>query len=397
MPRLALAATAFAGFSALGSARADTLVINTHGDSLTFGVEEGPRPPGDSNGGFRYHLDLMLTGSVPSGFTDHQFIGGLTDANFEGGPNPSTGADSHYGVRGIEAFGIGRGLFENPGDGDTIAFATNEPGHNSMAFRVENRGATFGYYPFGNPEQTPDRVLVHLGTNTLLQVSNIYADADDSPEDQAFDIATEASWQLGQYLGVLDDAFDSNAQADDTKLIITRVLPLTRDFWGDWENGVQGERAPDGTSVGELQATFLYNYGDGVTSGLGMDEVFSDLPAEVSERIEFVDMFRININDLDLAYLAALEGVSEAVLLTMINTDADPYVDWAEGIDESDYSSLTGYTGDNLNLIGDGIHPTDLGHAIMANVFYNGLPEPSTGLVLLAAIGLLRPRRRRAA
>lgn len=380
---------------------ADTLILNSQGDSITFGVERLPTPANSSDGGYRYHLDLLLMGgSLPGGFDDYRFLGGLTDVNFQGGSS-ATHADTHYGIRGIEASAIGRGLYEggDPTSGDLLDFG-NEPGENSLAFRNANRGSSSGYFPF-NPDGateffTPNRELIHIGTNTLAQINNLYANPNDTIDLQATAVAAEASWQLGDYLGTLGGIFDSTSGGEDTKFYVARTIPLLGDFWGSGTQTADGAAA-DGNIVGELQASYLYAYGDGATPGLGIDEVVAGLSTATADRIEIVDMFRIDVNDLDMDYLAASQGLTVGEVLALIDNDGDTYVDWATGIDESDFASLSSVTGVNLNLIGDGVHPTDLGYAVIANVWYNELtvPEPTSGLALLAAAGCLLTLRRR--
>jgi len=65
----------------------------------------------------------------------------------------------------------------------------------------------------------------------------------------------------------------------------------------------------------------------------------------------------------------------------------------AQGTDEVSFSSV------NMDLLGDNIHPTNLGYAIMANVWYNEMaavyiPEPGSLGLVLAGSGLLLQRRR---
>ena len=121
-------------------------------------------------------------------------------------------------------------------------------------------------------------------------------------------------------------------------------------------------------------------------------------------------MFAILIDDVmdDVLQAFDTDGIAgneltESEFLDAVQTDGDPYIDWVSGIDEgaTDLGSL-GTLGDaNFALLGDRLHPNELGYAIMGEVFTQGLfkarviPEP-TSLALLgigaAALLARRPR-----
>ena len=171
------------------------------------------------------------------------------------------------------------------------------------------------------------------------------------------------------------------------------------------------------------------DYNSRVKNLLDTDPTLNDAGSTVT--YHYVDMFSITVDELDLDWIASVVpgltdqdsdfDVDADDVLALISPELDAgtdYVDWGLGFteanfDEGAYDSLddeASFTGFNEDLLGvffngsegnEGVHPTDLGYAIMANVWYNAsepvlVPEPSSLLFVLAGTSLLMTRRRSA-
>jgi hypothetical protein len=173
------------------------------------------------------------------------------------------------------------------------------------------------------------------------------------------------------------------------------------------------------------------NRKQGVTTAMYNNGIKAELESrmgpggDLENRVTFVDLFSISLAELDLQALADEFFSGDLVALNAaINPDAtDAYVDWiGVEFDEGRFDNggfdinndwgedlLTGdsNTGNLINanaaLLGDGLHPTNLGYAIEAQVWANAInthyaiPEPSAMLLMFGGGLLLSGRRRKTA
>jgi len=357
--------------------------VNPLGDSITNGVNGA----GDNVGGYRHYLSLLAAGNP------------ALDLDFIGNRSSGDGSDNqHWGVPAAQAQND-RDLSPDdvPGMLRAVHNITADPTSDLAAFNPANGKV--------------DAMLVHAGTNSVPgpnDVSNSsgafgttnavnamknlllagtpgvtagVSGASFSPIDQA-----EAQGIHAQ----LSESSVANGQAN---VFVAGIVPLFEDF------GLHNDALDTYNGVG--------NYNHQVKNLLDTNSTLNDPASTV--QYHYVDMFSITVDELDLGWLASLfTSNDESALLALISPELDAsidFVDWGFGFDEMSWDEgaqgidETSFDGVNLDLMGDMIHPTNLGYAVMANVWYNEMaavyiPEPGSLGLVLAGSGLLLQRRR---
>lgn len=338
--------------------QAASLNIMPLGDSITFGVGS------EATGGYRQYLFNNLSGA-----NTVDMVGTLAD------PGSASFDNDHFGISGIEA--------------DDANAASDSSG---LIFQLKD-GGTGVLQQLNTAGTTPDVILLHIGTNS--RSTDITKVTRSAREEAAISKLT----RLVTYLDAELDAIG----ATNTKIVVAQIIPSAFK-----QGDVTGSTDPlDTASQSTLSLMWQYNFltNSGV-SDRGIPGMIGALDSGISNRLLTTDMFRINISDLNTTLLASQLGITEGDLLTAIDPDSTGYVDWV-----LDYNELTNTFGTtptrNTNLWADELHPTDMGYAIMAQVWENTLidngladaiPEPaSLALLAIGGIAMLGRRSRRSA
>ena len=376
------------------------VVVMPTGDSITWGSAGSADIYDITAEGYRGHLQSLL-GDAGMGY---DFVGpnksggpGFND----GDPPGSASATPTFNID-PDNFGVGGWEIEDMAD----AFGDRDP--LAGTYDGENLWGT----------TPPDSILLHIGTN----------DADThSPATMNADLT-----MLLENIGSYYQQGDAHELPTGTKTYVARILPR----------------------IGYVQTT--YDYNQGISSSISALANNGNVDPAFTSGISEVDMYKINVNDLDTGAIASLVGgMTAADVLAAIDRDSDTYVDWlidndqdADEFDESlspdasgqesdlaineflfrstrpgwdslgdgsviaDLDNPNGFRSGNTNFRengvqfthirtdtlgpGNGLHPTDLGYAVMADVWMQHLvPEPSTfALVLLGTLLILARDRR---
>ncbi len=441
------------------------LVIFSHGDSITYGVIGDGRdasgtlgaPSGDfsnsqfaSRGSYRRFLDMNL-GEAGTGFT---FVGGRDDrdsyiintvagdgtsniasnynaarggatenywwngdqANQLSDPNNS-GWYRHYAIPGISAndtgntYSSGQRINWGVRDSDVKTAGSAHSTVRSLVDRIydtsglgtgvvndasklrdpERAGAPAGdfqQFVFGNGR--PSAITLHIGTNSIAESPGIAIDRQLGQTLETYQLLTTTT----------DPSTGSTYLASDVDIYLAKILPK-----------IEG-----GTTLEEVyNETLAYNQQiESFNSPGSRDaDIYGNLSASFLDNIVIVDMFAILVSDVSAGVAQAL-GISEADVLAAIQKDDDEFVDWVladanSSINEgsTDPLAANAIASANFDLLGDELHPNELGYAVMGEVWTlafqaNGsiptgvIPEPATAAVLaMGAGGLLLRRRRR--
>lgn len=332
---LVAAATMLGGLGLPTAVHASTLKIMALGDSITLGVRGDEGTSGDDSrnmgqylAGYRGPLQNLLGG------TGYDFVGTIQD-----GPTTYGGQafdSDHQGYPGIEA--------------DRFDVKGNSHINDSLRRKLKwgNNGSVSDVFgDLAGAGQTPDVILLHIGTNTLTDGSDSVDPLNNN----------NAAAQLVRLLDFLRD----ETELSNTKIVIAQVIPQIKASSGDLQR-----REDDYTRTQTYNSQILDIISDYLGSADPDDQAFGS-------RLSTVDMFNAGS--------------------WVVDTDND-------GIPDS--------VDTNSNLLdSDGIHPTQAGYDLMASVWYQGLvglgltgtvPEPGT--LMIAAAGcfcLLTRGRRRAA
>lgn len=399
-----------------------TLELLPLGDSITFGVSSDTDPsiapnPDDDLGGYRYYLNDLALG----GF-DFDFVGNREDGSGLATDPLPFDDNQHFGVRG----------------GEASLDTTDTPSLLTGIFD-SGPGVTSQDASFDSNATNPDAALLRIGVNSLPKnyFRTAYSPTFNTKTKRLLNDIDMAANQFAELLdgdatrpdGLISRLTDEAFFAEDAHLFVALITPRLN---GDTSNPDSDTKF---NNKKHAVAAALYNnkiktlVEDRMNPTDGLDG-----------RVTFVDLFSITLAELDLNALATEFFGSEAdpmaALLSAINPDSEggtlatDYVDWAlvpfdEGVyedgafaagttadvinDNSDWNQdlLEGdnQTGNlinaNLALLEDGLHPTNLGYAIEAQVWANAInsyyvPEPSA-LVLVLGGGLLMSTRRRRA
>jgi lysophospholipase L1-like esterase len=400
----AIAVVSVAAFAAGDSAA--SININPLGDSITFGVNDVAAEVG----GYRFYYE-NLAASNPA-----------FDLNFIGNRNVGTGTDTdHWAQSGGQAQNDRNLTTDLPSMLRAVHNVTAAPASDLSAFDPANGKL--------------DAMFIHAGTNSvpgpiesgslngggqfglnnafnsmknLLLAGTTGVSADVTGATASFPTINNANGVHAQ----LNNAAVANTQSH---VFVAGIIPAFS--FGSLHNGI----------VDVYNGTGQYN--NMVKNLLDTDPTLNDVNSSVT--YHYVDMFSITVDELDLDWiLSAVAGTTPVTdqdsdldvdvddLLALISPETDAgtdYVDWGLGFDESTWdegalgTNETTFNGFNEDLIGvffngsegdEGVHPTDLGYAIMANVWYNAsvgvlVPEPSSIMLLMAGSSLIMVRRRR--
>lgn len=315
------------------SAHAMPLKIMPLGDSITFGTES------THGNGYRGYLQSLLNGTQ----TDYDFVGTLQDGTPDIDPD-------HFGIPGIEAFDFG---------------------NVSKSLRDQlNINAVFPTLEAA--DQTPDVILLHIQTNAFNGGGG--GDPAGIELERLLRGLTITDPASSHYIGL-----NSNPQ-----IILARILPkagnpAAANTDGGTYSGLTQHQA-------RVKSTFDFNY-DGASNpqwANGIESVVASR-SEFAGHIKLVDMFRIDVDTLNLQYLLDEFGTGLGITTTeelrgiispdddTLNGNAADWVDWVLNYDEVNNAFGIGTDGVNTDLYapGDTIHPSDLGYAIMAQVWFN--------------------------
>jgi hypothetical protein len=304
------------------------------GDSITLGV-------GSSTGnGYRGPLQALLDPTT----TDYDFVGTLQDG---------TGIDpDHYGISGIKAHDFG------------------DPS-NSLRDQLDINGVFPALQLAGNE---PDIVLLHIQTNSFNGQGG--GDPAGVELDRLLRALTTTSPASSHYIGV-----DSTPE-----IVLARIMPKAGDpLAPNTDGGVYSALSQHRARV---KSSFDFNYGGGSNTDWanGISTIAASR-AQYIGTVRLVDMFRIDVDSLNLqrlldefgsalgiASLAEMRGVLSPDD-DLLNGNATDWVDWVRNYDEVNNTFGLDADGVNTDLYspGDTIHPGDLGYAVMAQVWFNGL------------------------
>lgn len=328
---IGLAGTA-AAIALTPPAEAAVLNVMPLGDSIASG--EGST---DGNGWRGRIQELLNTTS-----TDYDIVGTLQDGT------PDIDRD-HFGIPGILAYGFGNvntGLREQL-DVNNVFPTLQTAGH------------------------APDKVLLHIGTNRISDLGS--GDLAGTELDFLLRGLTTTDPASSHYIGA----------EGNHEIVLAYIIPKT---------GSPTQPNPIGGVYGDLtshrarvKASFDYNYGG--LSNLQWADGLATVATHRTQyigRVRLVDMFRIDINSLNLNVLLIKFGESLGVTTTdeirdllspdddRLNGNSADWIDWVLNYDEVNNTFGTGTDGRNLALYasGDFIHPSDFGYAIMAQVWF---------------------------
>ncbi len=321
----------------LCSNRADAVMhILPLGDSITFGE-------GSSTGnGYRGSLQDLLNGSS----TDYDIVGTLQNGTPDIDPD-------HFGISGIKAHDFG----------NVTKSLRDQLNINTVFPTLAGAG------------NAPDKVLLHIGTNTF----NGGGGGDPAGVELDFLLRALTTTNPGSahYIGA-DGAHD---------IILARILPKAGNpLAANTDGGVYSALTQHQARV---KSSFDYNYGgpSNLNWANGIESVATNRTQYIG-RVSLVDMFRIDVDSLNLQFLLDEFGTSLGITTTaqmrdilspeddLLNGNATDWVDWVLNYDEVNNAFGPGVDGVNSDLFapGDTIHPGDLGYAVMAQIWFdNGL------------------------
>ena len=382
----------------------ESIELLSLGDSITVGVGTDTdglaanATPDDDLGGYRFYLDSLLS-------SDFDFVGNRATGSGIAGGNGFLD-NQHFGVSGSQAS-------QDQSFGDEGFRPSVLTGLNNALIDPTSNNAAF------NPNiTTPDAVLLHIGVNSFSRTSLPGSSSALSTTERIDLSITQAVDQFNELLdgdgsrtGLVDQLTNPSQFASDAHVFIALITPRT-----DGRDDNATFRA-----INERQPQTIADYNNQVRTAV---EARTGPGGDLEGRVTFVDLFSISIDELDLDALAseffADEADPIAALLAAISPKDDSldggldYVDWVNNsnpnfnFDEGAYDEgayefdqLVNFAeGANTNafLLPDGLHPSNLGAAINAQVFANAInaqfvPEPSALAILLGG-GLMMAGRR---
>jgi lysophospholipase L1-like esterase len=185
--------------------------------------------------------------------------------------------------------------------------------------------------------ERPDVVLLHIGTNSLW------------PDSAT---AQDAANELRTLLNELGNYWSSGRLAADVDIYLAKIIPGARDRSGVFS----AQRIVTTDAYNDLMA--------GVVNSLSN--------AAFRDRITLVDHFATRISDVAFNFTSAQ--------LNALQSDGDAFVDWFNGVDESNPAATAVNTNTNLMAaFGDYLHPTALGYQVMATTWYNAMFGAGSG------------------
>jgi lysophospholipase L1-like esterase len=303
------------------------------GDSITFGSES-------TNGnGYRGPLQALLNGTN----TIYDIVGTLQDGTPDIDPD-------HYGISGIKAHDFGN---------DSKSLYRQLQINN-----VLDTLDTAGTYP--------DTVLLHIGTNTF----NGGGGGDPAGVELDFLLRALTTTDTGSGFYSGDNGTDN--------IVLARILPKAGNTTAaNTDGGVYSALTQHQARV---KSSFDYNYG-GLSNpnwANGIASVATNR-SQYLDRVSLVDMFRIDVDSLNIQYLLNEFGSGLGITTAQemrdilspeddtLNGNAADWVDWVLNYDEVNNAFGPGTDGINTDLYapGDTIHPGDLGYAVMAQIWFN--------------------------
>jgi len=380
--RFLCAAAAVAGvLLAHQSTGAADVTVMPVGDSITWGDPWGPTVYDLTADGYRGDLQSILDSR---GF-DYEFVGPNASGpdGFNNGATPPSSADT-------TDFKI---------DPDHLALGGSGVGAFSSVFKYNSNDILWG-------TQAPDHLLFHVGTNNVHRLDPNSGDYQTKLAGLRQDVSNMLN-QVGSHY----NNGDPNPLTAGTKTGLARIIP--RD--------------------GAVQASYDYNQ--------QLDSAVADVTADAGFKngIRLVDMYKIEVSTLETARIAQNLSMTETAVLNAIDKDSDEFVDWmidadasdSDGFDESmspdaagqedqleanldlfletrpnieevtdpaitDLDNPNRFSGDSGVLPDDDItfefrrsesgpgsvdtiHPSDLGYAVLAEVWSaKFVPEPAT-------------------
>ena len=326
----ALAATMLAPIQQAKAA----LKLMALGDSITFGS-------GSSTGnGYRGPLQTLLNGTN----TDYDFVGTLQNGI---GIDPD-----HYGISGIKAYDFG----------NTSKSLRDQLNINSVFPTLEGAGLE------------PDKILLHIQTNSFN--GNGGGDPAGVELERLLRGLTITNPGSSHYIG-------ANGDHD---IILAHIIPKAGNTTQpNTDGGVYSALTQHRARV---KSSFDFNYGGASNAqwANGIESVVASR-SEFDGRIQLVDMFRIDVDSLDLQGLLNEFGSGLGITTVqemrdilspeddLLNGNSADWVDWVLNYDEVNNTFGAGTDGVNTNLYApsDTIHPGDLGYAVMAQVWFDAL------------------------
>lgn len=414
-------ATLVGAIAAIGlPAWSSTIELLSLGDSTTYGqgsdtgapeTNGGPSTYGpfdssaDGNlGGYRFYLDLLLS-------SDYDFVGNRSQGTGISGGTSFTD-NEHFGIRGGQASSDATLTI----DGVTAFRPSTLTGIDNIATSPSSIDAAF------NPTTgvRPDAVLLKIGINSLpgglveypSDPNNLGTRLELTIQDAVSEFETLLKGDART--GLVDQMNDTNYFAADSHLFIALINPRT-----DGKDNSTLSRF-----VTKLQPNTVADYNSRVKDLVETEAVAGGELADLEGKYTFVDLYAIKITELDTQALAdEFYGGNLGDLLAAINPEdegddndlSNDYVDWTynpdfdfdEGIfdngeyDAGDLQLVEDARFDNINmaLMPDGLHRSNLGAAINAQVWATAIenyyvPEPGS-IALLAAGGMMLLGRRR--
>ncbi len=303
------------------------------GDSITFGS-------GSTVGnGYRGPLQDLLNGTN----TAYDIVGTLQDGTLDIDRD-------HYGIPGIKAHDFGdpnkslRDQLDINTVFPTLTLAGNEP----------------------------DKVLLHIGTNSFNGGGG--GNPAGTELDRLLRALTTTDPGSAHYIGA-----DGNHD-----ILLARILPKAGDpLAANTDGGVYSALTQHQARV---KSSFDYNYGgpSNLDWANGIETV-ATARSQYIGRVSLVDMFRIDVDTLNIQFLLDEFGTSLGITTTaemrdilspeddLLNGNASDWVDWVLNYDEVNNAFGPGTDGVNTDLFspGDTIHPGDLGYAVMAQIWFD--------------------------
>lgn len=303
------------------------------GDSITFGS-------GSSNdNGYRGPLQSLLNGTN----TIYDMVGTLQDGTVDIDTD-------HYGIPGIKAHDFGN-------DSKSLY---RQLQINNILDTLD----TAGNYP--------DTVLLHIGTNTF----NGGGGGDPAGVELDFLLRALTTTDSGNSFYIGDNGTHN--------IVLAHIIPKAGNtVAANTDGGVYSALTQHQARV---KSSFDYNYGGPSNPNWtnGIESVATNR-SQYNGRVSLVDMFRIDVDSLNLQHLldefgtglgiTTVQEVRDILSPEDDTLDGNPVdvVDWVLNYNEFNNTFGAGTDGVNLGLYapGDTIHPGDLGYAVMAQIWFD--------------------------
>lgn len=342
---------------------ASAINVLTVGDSTTYGTTDASSP-------FGYQVTLKqiieantaLTVNYVGEYQDFQDFGTVPWSSSVTSSTWPVSSDYDYKHFGMPSGDIGEALdnLQNV----AIPGATSADPHVLSGETLTQRLDT-------TSQAQPDLIIVHLGLNDISRNQD-----QTLPANQ---ISAATITELGDdYEDLLIELGD---QFPTANIMVALIMPKF------------GANTPFFSSNNTMGYNNTFEFNSEVKSRVDAIDG-TGATAALDGRISTVDLFALSITDL------VARGMG-AGLASDAQDDADDFVDWGQGYDESSLRAGNSL-GLNPDLYSDNVHPEDTGYQIEAWGLYDGLqdvgyiPEPGSLAILGGAMVALTLRRRRA-